>query len=167
MKYDSYLESVSRKLKADGYEIQTKVSIPAYQVDLYAFKDITEMSVITSTHKLITLLFIRCPDVTRDSVRDVCNSTLAYELGRRGAIVLPYLGVYASRLIFPVIVSSGITADAVAFVKSYNPFLPQQYVRPVLVDLATGDVSHHSGLVLWGAGYQRISNHLVNKFIMP
>jgi hypothetical protein len=167
MEYESYLESVSRKLEADGYRIETAVSIPAYQVDLYAFKDITETSVITSTHKLMIFLFIKAPQITQDIVRDACNSALTYELGKRGRVVLPWAGLYATRLIFPVLISSSIADDVIALVRSYSPFSPQQYVRPVLVNLGTGEVHHHAGLVLWGAGYQRVSNHVVDKFIRP
>jgi hypothetical protein len=165
VEYETYLESVSKKLEADDYKIEA-VTIPGYKIDLHAFRDITEMS-MTSTHKIVTVIFTRVPQTTRDVALDVCNTTLTYETGKRGGIVLPYVGLFASRLIFPVICSRSITADGIAFTKSYSPFLPGQYLHPILVDLETGQVHHHTGLIILGLGYRRISNNVVTKYVRP
>ena len=64
MDYRAYLRSVSGRLEADDYQVETGVDIPGYRLDLYAFKDTTEMSVAASTHKQIACFFVEAPKVT-------------------------------------------------------------------------------------------------------
>jgi hypothetical protein len=169
LEYKSYLKSVSGRLEADDYQIEAGVIIPRYKLDIYAFKDTTEMSVKTSTHKQIACLFTEASEAAGDIVEDFCKSALAYENERRGKIVniMSHQGVQPTRLILPVIASRLIREDGIAFVESYNPFSWQLYQHPVLVDLETGHVYHQSGPSLYGAIYQRMLNRIVNEHITP
>ena len=169
MEYKAYLRSVSGRLEADDYLVETGVAIPGYKVDLYAFKDTTEMSVAVSAHKQIACLLMQVAVATRRIVEDFCKSALSYEDERRGKIdnVMSHQGAQPVRLIIPVVVSRFIGKDAVDFVKSYNPFSWQLYQHPVIVNLETGDVNHRTGLKIYGAAYERIMNRIVEENIAP
>jgi hypothetical protein len=169
LEYKAYLKSVSGRLEADDYQIETGIIIPRYRIDLYAFKDTTEMSVKTSTHKQIACLFTEASEAAGDIVADFCKSALSYEDERRGKIVniMSHQGVQPTRLILPVIASRLVREDGVDFVNSYNPFSWQLYQHPVLVDLETGEVYHRTGPMLYGAVYQRILNRVVNEDVTP
>ena len=169
MEYKEYLKSVSGRLEADDYQIETDVILPRYKVDVYAFKDTTEMSVFTRTHKQIACFFTLVSEAAKDIVADFCKSALSYEDERRGKIIniMSNQGVQPTRLLLPVIVSSYIRDDGIAFVRSYDPFSWQLYQHPVLVNLETGEVYHRTGLKLYGAAYQRIISRIVEEKITP
>jgi hypothetical protein len=138
-----------------------------YQADLYAFKDVTEMSMITSTHKQISCFLLHQQEVSRASLKDLCRSVVDYENNDKGRIFGVNIGIFPARLIFPVIVSKAMSSEITAFLDEYNPSTPQQYVHPVLVNLENRKVRHHTGLMFWGATYRRIMNNFVRKYLLP
>jgi hypothetical protein len=169
LEYKAYLKSASGRLEADDYLVETGVKIPGYEVDLYAFKDTTEMSISASSHKQVACFIEQVAVASGEIVADYCKSVLSYENDRRGAIVnvMKQKGVQPTRLILPVIVSRYVRDDAIAFVKSYNPFSWQLYQHPVIVNLETGAVHRHIESTLYGAAYMRLLNRVVNENIAP
>ncbi len=169
MEYKAYLRSVSGRLEADDYLVETGVDIPRYKLDLYAFKDTTELSVAASAHKQIACLLMQVAVASRRIVEDFCKSALSYEEERRGKIVnvMSHQRAQPVRLVIPVVVSRFIGKDAIDFVNSYNPFSWQLYQHPVIVNLETGDVHRHTESTLYGAAHMRILNRVVRENITP
>ena len=168
MEYEIYLDSVLKKLQADRYSLERATMISSYQVDLYAFKDTTQMSVITSTHKQVSFLIMRLDWLSRDVIADLCKSILLYENQRRGRFLFVYSGLHPSRIMIPVIISNHIIQnDAIASVEFEGHFWPQQYVYPVLVNLEKGEMRYYHRLSLFHFAYNRIVTQLLNHYIKP
>jgi hypothetical protein len=165
--YSEYLKSVSEKLRAAEFQLSKNVKIARFNVDLYAFKDWTGMSAVTSTHKHVTCIFLAIPNAAQRDIEEFSRAAVAYEDEKRGGILVYHQGIVLTRLVIPVIVSERPSKDALAFLKDYSPSLAQQYLHPVLVNLASGQINHRVGVPFLGAGYDRILNGIVRDYLMP
>jgi len=165
--YSEYLKSVSERLRAAEFQLSRDIKIARFDVDLYAFKDWTGTSVVTSTHKHVTCMFLALPNAAQRDIEDFSRAAVAYEDEKRGEILVYYQGIFPTRLVLPIIVSERPSKDALAFLKDYNPSLAQQYLHPVLVNLASGQINHRVGVPFLGAGYDRILNGIVRDYLMP
>jgi hypothetical protein len=164
--YGEYLESVSKRLQAAEFRLSKDIKIARFDIDLYAFKDWTGMSLVTSTHKQITCIFLALERVVRKDIEDFSESAVIYENEKRGKILI-HRGLFPTRLIIPVIVSARPSQDAMAFLKDYNLSLAQQYLHPVLVNLESAQVNHRVGVPFLGAGYDRVLNAIVKDYLLP
>jgi hypothetical protein len=166
LNYREYLESVSKKLQAAEFQLRKDFKVARFDVDLYAFKDWTGMSVVTGTHKQISCIFVALPNVVRRDVEDFSKAAVSFENEKRG-ILMPHQGIFPTRLIVPVIVSARPTQDAMEFFKDYNVSLAHQYLHPVLVNLDSGQVNHRVGVPFVGSGDDRILNGIVKDYLLP
>src|ERR1700733_14483252 len=106
LNYREYLESVSKKLQAAEFQLTRDIKVGRFDVDLYAFKDWTGMSVVNSTHKQISCIFVALPNGVRRDGEDFSDAAVSFENEKRGKSVFPHRGIFPTRLIVPVIISA-------------------------------------------------------------
>jgi hypothetical protein len=164
---EEYVDLVSRRLESDDFHLAKQINVLHYQAELYAFKDVSEASEITPTHKQISFFLLHREGLSPDSLMDICKSVEDYENNERGRAFPANVEIAPSRLAFAVIVSETVSPEMIAFLDRYNPSSVQQYVHPVLVNLESRELYHHTGMMLWGAAYRQIMDGFVRKYLLP
>ena len=145
--FQRFLESIDQKMKGASFD---KIDVPPLlNLDRSFRRQKLELSKIGHVTTFCGIKCINEP-ATAAYVRSFSPNVFDYALKNKG-----YLARNALQplVVYPVIVASGCTPDAVKFLDSYWPKHWMAYEFPVVVDASTRQLFYHRSKPFWGWMY--------------
>lgn len=157
--FQRFLESIDQKMKAASFD---KIDVPPLlNLDRSFRRQKLELSKIGH---VTTFCGIKCLNepATTAHVQSFSPNVFDYAVRNKGYLAR---NAFQPLVVYPVLVASGCSPDAVKFLDSYWPKHWMAYEFPVVVDIASKRLIYHQSKPFWGWMYhESIKNDAESLF---